>query len=141
MWCLIVCVRLGFVLVFGSGLCFVLVLYIILYYYTILIISYLILYSFSSSDLSSLPSPLPLPPPSPLSSSPPLPHLIPPLPFIFLSIYLLPFLFLFLSSPSSFPLSPIFLSRSPLAHPNIHSIRVGTYIYLFMFNQSSSKNI
>ena len=112
----------------GSGLCFVLMLtcgvYYIIYYYYILyiihIISYYILY-YTLLFFSSL---LPLP----ISSLPFSSHLP------YNSILSL---FLFLSHPisSSFPF-PILFLYNPLffcSNQLIHSIRVGTWIDLFIF--------
>ena len=116
----------------------------LLYYITIIsyitiIISYTIL---SCSSYSSIPSFLPLLPILFLfiSSLPPLPLLQIYLPF-FLSF---PYSHLpFPSSPllppilpsSPLPLLPIFLPSLPL-FSLIHSILVGTYIYLFIFNHN-----
>ena len=111
------------------------IIYYILYYtllfcsllsYTLLLFSsqYLLLFFlpfllFSSSDLSSVLYSFPLPNPSlPLLSSPLLFHSS-------LLLFLFPLLLL-LSSP---------LLLLPLFLPNIHSIRVGTYIRLFIFYQ------
>ena len=109
----------------GSGLCFVfdvrcyIIYYIIIYYiiiytytytYTIIIIYYIIHYYYYILSYTIL-----------FSSS----------------VLLFPS-FPILSSSSSFPfpisspISPPLPHQSSPPHPNIHSIRVGTYIYLFI---------
>jgi hypothetical protein len=116
--CVVFCV-LTFELVDGSGL--TLGVYVIIYYtyytihyYYILLLLYIISYTilFSSSSSSSLPFPY-----SPLPLS--LPH----------SFYTCRYLHILIYIPSGY-LSSSFISQYSLL---IHSILVGTYIYLFIF--------
>jgi hypothetical protein len=142
--------------VLTCGVCVIIIIYytyiIIYYYYSILYYYYIILYSSSPLPLfllicSFLPTII-------FSSSLPIPFSIPPTPqYSFYTcryLHILIYIILFLISSSS--LSPL-SSHSSYIHSIlvgtyiylfifypllIHSILVGTYIYLFIFNQNNS---